>query len=87
MGHKYLVFESKYSKINPKEARKGITRASKFYKGNKKMKQVELEMLIIDWIYRSKKGKETGFGEFVEILALAPESVLSTKFVRTLIEF
>ena len=44
-------------------------------------------MLIIDWIFKkNRKGKKTKFADLVKILSKAPESVLSTKFVKTLVE-
>ena len=44
-------------------------------------------MLIIDWIFKKNKdGEMTTFADLVEVLSRAPESVLSTQFVRTLVE-
>ena len=44
-------------------------------------------MLNIDWIFKKDKyDKESTFADLVEVLSRAPESVLSTQFVRTLVE-
>ena len=53
----------------------------------RKNKEVDIQMLIIDWIFKkNRKGKKTKFADLVKILSKAPESVLSTKFVKTLVE-
>jgi len=44
------------------------------------------QMLIIDWIFKSRKsGSMSNFGDLVKVLAKAPESVLNTDLVKKLV--
>ena len=44
-------------------------------------------MLLVDFIFNPKKnGGRTNFGDLAKVLAKAPESVLNTELVKTLVE-
>ena len=44
-------------------------------------------MLLVDFIFNPKKnGGRTNFGNLARVLAKAPESVLNTELVKTLVE-
>ena len=44
-------------------------------------------MIKLDWMYRPRKGNgNTGLGGLLELLSNAPESIMHTVFVRSLIE-
>ena len=50
-------------------------------------KKIHLKMLLIDFIFNSEKnGVRTNFGDLAKVLAKAPESVLNTELVKTLVE-
>ena len=58
---------------------------------NEKDKQdrlIDVKMLTLGKIlYGEHKGKKTTLGTFIEVLALAPNQVLSTELVSTLIDY
>ena len=43
-------------------------------------------MLTSDWIYKKGSGLKTNSEDLVEVLARAPESLLSTDLMKTLVE-
>ena len=50
-------------------------------------KKIHLKMLLVDFIFNPKKnGGRTNFGDLAKVLAKAPESVLNTELVKTLVE-
>ena len=45
-------------------------------------------MLKLDWMFRPRKDKgNTGFGGLLEVLANAPETIMHTVLVRTLVQY
>ena len=69
-----------------KEVKKKIARFA-----NEKDKQnrlIDVKMLTLGkLLYGEYKGKKTTLGAFIEVLALAPNSVLNTELVSTLIDY
>ena len=50
-------------------------------------KKIHLKMLLVDFIFNPKKNRgRTNFGDLAKVLAKAPESVLNTELVKTLVE-
>ena len=62
--------------------------ASVFYdESDVQEKKINLKMLVVDFIFNPKKnGGRTNFGDLAKVLAKAPESVLNTELVKTLVE-
>ena len=62
--------------------------ASVFYdESDVQEKKINLKMLLVDFIFNPKKnGGRTNFGDLAKVLAKAPESVLNTELVKTLVE-
>jgi len=50
-------------------------------------KKIILKMLIIDWIFKPTNhgNSHQNFGDLVQVLAKAPESVLNTDLVKKLV--
>ena len=50
-------------------------------------KPITMKMIKLDWMYRPRKCKgNTGLGGLLELLANAPESIMHTVLVRSLVE-